>query len=390
MSDFENSLKLAESGNPIEQFRVGIHYYYGTSVTKDLKKAVKWFKASAEQGYIYAETSLGICYRKGEGILTNYIEAVKLFQHAAALGDIVAIYNLALCYYYGQGVIKDYQKSAELFRQASEYGNVGETHRWSHIISIVPYEPSTLDEALIVIRKSLATTESLNIQLGKKIFDSNQNIFDNDIKLQRIAELEKELSKIKKILAQVNGNIAKLRKEKDEQKHTYEHSVGKLKYTSIENENKLKKSIDELEKQLVTQQSQIEGLISQVKIGEDTLVIRNKEIAKQNSKICTLDSNITSLNSQLKDASNIIAIRDKSIKELNEQITMLKTQRPFVRKANVLKAVDFFSLLSLVILLLPGLIYRGMIMYNMIFVILVMGGVRQFGAGYIAGGNPVW
>ena len=81
MSDFENSLKLAESGNPIEQFRVGIHYYYGTSVTKDLKKAVKWFKASAEQGYIYAETSLGICYRKGEGILTNYIEAVKLFQH---------------------------------------------------------------------------------------------------------------------------------------------------------------------------------------------------------------------------------------------------------------------------------------------------------------------
>ena len=53
---------------------------------------------------------------------------------------------------------------------------------------------------------------------------------------------------------------------------------------------------------------------------------------------------------------------------------MLKTQRPFVRKANVLKAVDFFSLLSLVILLLPGLIYRGMIMYNMIFVILVMGG----------------
>ena len=154
MSDFVNSLKLAEAGNPIEQFRVGIYYYYGTSVTKDLKKAVKWFKSSAEQGYIYAETSLGICYRKGEGILTNYIEAVKRFEHAAAHGDIIAVYNLAICYYYGQGVIKDYQKSAELFRQASEYGNVNEDHRWSHIVAQVPSEPSTLDEALMALRRS--------------------------------------------------------------------------------------------------------------------------------------------------------------------------------------------------------------------------------------------
>lgn len=372
MSDFENSLKLAESGNPIEQFRVGIHYYYGTSVTKDLKKAVKWFKSSAEQGYIYAETSLGICYRKGEGILINYIEAVKLFEHAAAHGDIVAIYNLAICYYYGQGVIKDYQKSAELFRQASEYGNVDEDYRWSHIVAQVPSEPSTLDEALIALRKSLATIESLNIQLGNKTLESNQKSFDNDISIRRIAELEKELSQIKVSLAQANEQSTKLKKEKDEQKQTFENTISEYRRISGENENKLKKRIGELEKQSTTQQSKIESLSVQVKRGENTIAIRNKKISEQNGKIHTLDDNIVSLNSQLKDANDTISMRNKSIEGLNEQVTALRTQRPFIRKANVLKAVDIFSLLSLLILLLPRFVYYGMGMYNIIFVIVIV------------------
>ncbi len=372
MRDFENSLKLAESGNPIEQFRVGIHYYYGTSVNKDLKKAAKWFKSSAEQGYIYAETSLGICYRKGEGILTNYIEAVKLFEHAAAYGDIVAIYNLAICYYYGQGVVKDYQKSAELFRQASEYGNVNEDHRWSHIVAQVPSEPSTLDEALIALRKSFATIESLNIQLGNKMLESNQNTFDNDIRIHQIAELEKELSQIKVSLTRANEQSAKLKKEKDEQKQTFENIISENKRISGENESKLKKRIGELENRSATQQNKIEGLSAQIKRDEDTIVARNKEIAEQNGKIRTLDSNIVSLNSQLKDANDTISTRNKSIEGLNKHVTTLKTQRPFVRKANVLKAVDFFSLLSLITLLLPSFVYYGMGMYNIIFVVMIV------------------
>lgn len=81
---------------------------------------------------------------------------------------------------------------------------------------------------------------------------------------------------------------------------------------------------------------------AQIKRDEDTIVARNKEIAEQNGKIRTLDSNIVSLNSQLKDANDTISTRNKSIEGLNKHVTTLKTQRPFVRKANVLKAVDFF------------------------------------------------
>ena len=372
MSNFENSLKLAESGNPIEQFRVGIHYYYGTSVKKDLKKAVKWFKSSAESGYVYAETSLGICYRKGEGILINYIEAVKHFEHAAARGDIVAIYNLAICYYYGQGVIKNYQKSAELFRKASEYGNVNEDHRWSHIVVQVPAEPSNLEEALIALRKSLAMIESLNIQLGNKTLESNQNIFDNDIKMRRITELEKELSEIKMSLTQEIEQSTKLKKEKDEQKRTLENTISEHKRIASKNEKKLKNRIGEMENLSAMQQSKIERLSAQVKRGEDTIATRNKEITEQNSKIRTLDGNIASLSTQLKNANDIINARNQSIEELKEIVTTLKTQRPFVSKANVLKAVDFFSLLCLVMILLPSFIYHGLdSIYNITFIIVI-------------------
>lgn len=372
MSDFENSIRLADSGNPIEQFRVGIHYYYGTSVTKDLKKAVKWFQASAKQGYIYAETSLGICYRKGEGILTNYIEAVKLFEHAAALGDIIAVYNLAICYYYGQGVIKDYQKSAELFRQASEYGNVSEDHRWSHIVAQVPSEPSTLDEALIALRKAHATIESLNIQLGNKTLESNQNTFDNDIRIRRISELEKELSQLKESLTQANELSTKLKNEKDNQKQTYENTIREHKRISDENENKLKAKINELEKLSSMRQSKIESLSAQIKRSEDTIASRNKEITVQNDRIRTLDGNIASLTSQLKDANDTIGMRNKSIEGLNEQVATLKTQRPFVRKANVLKAVDVFSVLSLITLLLPNFLYRGIEIKTILFAVVIV------------------
>lgn len=372
MSDFESCIRLAESGNPIEQFRAGIHYYYGTSVTKDLKKAVKWFQSSAEQGYIFAETSLGICYRKGEGILTNYIEAVKLFEHAAAHGDIIAIYNLAICYYYGQGVIKDYQKSADLFRQASEYGNISEDHRWSHIVAQVPSEPSTLDEALIALRKSRATIESLNIQLGNKTFESNQSTFDNDIRIRRISELEKELSQLKESLMQANELSTKLNNEKDNQKQTYENTIREHKRISDENENKLKAKINELENLSSMRQSKIESLSAQIKRSEDTIASRNKEITVQNDRIRTLDGNIASLTSQLKDANDTIGMRNKSIEGLNEQVAILKTQRPFVRKANVLIAVDVFSLLSIIGLLLPSLLYRGIEIQYILFAVVIV------------------
>ena len=315
---------------------------------------------------------MGICYRKGEGVLTNYIEAVKLFEHAAVHGDIVAIYNLAICYYYGQGVIKDYQKSAELFRQASEYGNVSEDHRWSHIMTQVPSEPSTLEEALIALRKSLAMIESLNIQLGDKTFESNQNSFDHDIRIRQIAELEQELSQMKVVLTQANEQCTKLKKEKDEQKQTFENTMSEHKRISGEYENKLEKRIGELEHLSAMQQSKMEGLSAQIKRDEDTIAACNKEIAEQNGKIRKLDSNMNTLNSQLKDANDTINTRNKSIERLHEQIRILKTQRPFVRKANVLKAVDSFSFLGLITILIPNFIEFEIEIYNILFLFLLV------------------
>ena len=33
---------------------------------KDMKEAIKWFRKSAEQGFVDAQAALGQCYRTGE------------------------------------------------------------------------------------------------------------------------------------------------------------------------------------------------------------------------------------------------------------------------------------------------------------------------------------
>lgn len=353
MCDFENSLKLAESGNPIEQFQIGLYYYHGVSVSKDLKKAIKWFRASAEQGYIYAETSLGICYRKGDGILTNYIEAVKLFEHAAALGDITAIYNLAICYYYGQGVIKDYQKSAELFRQASEYGNVNAEHRWSHILSQVPAEPSSLEEALIALRKSRAVIDSLNVQLNNQSRDSDQAAFDNDSRKRQIAELEKELAQLKESLVHANTLTVQLKEEKERQRTTYEHTIEENQRISAENEKKLNEKISVLVCQSSEKSVQIKNLTNQVAHEKETVAKLCKTVEEQENSISNLNDDVATLCDKLHAANTSIVAGNNMIDNLRQQVASLKTQHPFIRKTNVLKAVDIFSFLLFIFLMLP-------------------------------------
>lgn len=353
MCDFEKSLKLAESGNPIEQFQIGLYYYHGVSVSKDLKKAIKWFRASAEQGYIYAETSLGICYRKGDGILTNYIEAVKLFEHAAALGDVTAIYNLAICYYYGQGVIKDYQKSAELFRQASECGNVNEEHRWSHILSQVPSEPSSLEEALIALRKSRAVIDSLNVQLDNQSRDSDQVAFDNDSRKHQIAELEKELAQIKESLAQANTLTVQLKEEKEQQRTTYEHVIKENQRISAKNEKTLNEKISALEYQSSEKSVQIKDLTNQVAHEKKTVAKLYKTVEEQETSISNLNDDVATLCDKLHVANTSIVAGNNMIDNLRQQVASLKTQHPFIRKANVLKSVDIFSFLLFFFLMLP-------------------------------------
>ena len=93
--DFNQILAQAKAGDKQAQYNMGVYY---TQVETDYKQAVKWYKKSAKQGYMYAQFNLGHCYEKGQGVSVNYKEAAEWYEKAAAQGDAYAQNNLGTLY----------------------------------------------------------------------------------------------------------------------------------------------------------------------------------------------------------------------------------------------------------------------------------------------------
>lgn len=77
-------LERAKGGDAICQFLVGIDCLQGTpEVKKDERKAVEWFRKSAEQGCVEAELFMGQCFHDGIGVERDFAEAARWFRMAA-------------------------------------------------------------------------------------------------------------------------------------------------------------------------------------------------------------------------------------------------------------------------------------------------------------------
>ena len=59
------------------------------------KKAIKWTREAAEQGYHQAQYNLAYCYEKGIGVTEDLDEAVKWYKKAANQGNVEALNKIA-------------------------------------------------------------------------------------------------------------------------------------------------------------------------------------------------------------------------------------------------------------------------------------------------------
>ncbi|MBR5209147.1 MAG: sel1 repeat family protein [Paludibacteraceae bacterium] len=100
--------------------RIGVYFYQNN----EYKKGIDLWQESAEKGNAKAYRNLGICYYNGEGVLKNLKKAFELYTKAAELGDDVAQYNLAYCYHSGEGVNKDEEMACIWYKKAAEQGIV--------------------------------------------------------------------------------------------------------------------------------------------------------------------------------------------------------------------------------------------------------------------------
>ncbi len=103
----------------------GNDYYYGRNgVEKDFKRAVLYYRKSAEMGDAHAQSNIGYMYNAGAGVEKNYKQAVFWLRKAAEQQDAEAQYNLGRMYKNGRGVTKDLVAAIELNTKAAEQGYV--------------------------------------------------------------------------------------------------------------------------------------------------------------------------------------------------------------------------------------------------------------------------
>ncbi|MDP6399316.1 MAG: SH3 domain-containing protein [Arenicellales bacterium] len=113
----------AHQGNREAQYAMGVVYFEGNGVSKNLDEALAWFRKAANSGHPTAMFNLGVAYWQGRGLTKNFSQAVDWWERAAESGDVASQYNLGLAYYLGKGAEKDIDKARNWLARASEQGH---------------------------------------------------------------------------------------------------------------------------------------------------------------------------------------------------------------------------------------------------------------------------
>lgn len=113
--DFATAAKLlqplAEQGDVLAQFNLGLMYSKGDGVPQNYKEAARLYGLAAAQGNANAQNNLGLMYDQGVGVSQNVKAAARMYKLAAAQGVAQAQNNLGVMYEKGAGVKQDYMRA---------------------------------------------------------------------------------------------------------------------------------------------------------------------------------------------------------------------------------------------------------------------------------------
>ncbi|MES1150283.1 MAG: tetratricopeptide repeat protein, partial [Dongia sp.] len=76
-------IPMAQGGDPAAQYELAGFYHYGYVGANDYAKALKWYRASARQGYADAMVGLSVMYLGGQGVAKDPREAFVWLNLAA-------------------------------------------------------------------------------------------------------------------------------------------------------------------------------------------------------------------------------------------------------------------------------------------------------------------
>jgi TPR repeat protein len=97
----------AKGGDRSAQRELGLRYYGGDGVPRDLLLAAHWWRQSAVAGDDQAQSALAALLFKGEGVAQDRVQALGWWQKAAVAGNADAQATLGWLYFNGVGAGRD-------------------------------------------------------------------------------------------------------------------------------------------------------------------------------------------------------------------------------------------------------------------------------------------
>ena len=82
----EKLLRASEKGKASAQSELGLCYYTGDGISRDVRESLRWFLLAARQGDARAQFYLGRAYSSGEGVPKDIESAYAWLGMAAAQG----------------------------------------------------------------------------------------------------------------------------------------------------------------------------------------------------------------------------------------------------------------------------------------------------------------
>lgn len=127
--DFHRAIKewrpVAEAGNPIAQYHMGVIYRDGRGVDIDPEEAIRWWQMAAENGHAKAQYELGMAYRNGLGVKRNQEKSLEWLTKAALHSYAQAQYEVGNAFYLGLGVPQSNMAANYWWSYAAKLGHGG-------------------------------------------------------------------------------------------------------------------------------------------------------------------------------------------------------------------------------------------------------------------------
>ena len=105
------------------QFILGSIYYEGIHVAYEIEKAIHYFKEASNFNNQFAKNNLGVIYKTGKGVKASISRAIEYFEEAIRQEqNKVAMFNLAHIYFYEEAGFSNLQRAFELLIEPSLHG----------------------------------------------------------------------------------------------------------------------------------------------------------------------------------------------------------------------------------------------------------------------------